>query len=124
MRCPKCKSEMEMKHGRYQYRESGLRNVWLNHWPMFVCRKCKTKLPLIIDPDRTAKEITRALLCKRERLDGDSIVFLRKAMRLTTESLAQLLSVDRLTVDRWENNKRDIEGFYDFKLRLEAIDRI
>src|SRR5207244_1147311 len=65
-----------------------------------------------------------ALLCKRERLDGDSIVFLRKAMRLTTESLAQLLSVDRLTVDRWENNKRDIEGFYDFKLRLEAIDRI
>lgn len=124
MQCPKCKHEMGKKHGRYQYRESGLDNVWLEDWPMFVCPNCKTKLPLLPDPEETAKTITRDLVLEKGRLDGDSIVFLRKAMGLTAEALAAMLGVERGTVSRWENNKQKIEGLYDFRLRLQAIDQI
>ena len=124
MDCPKCKYQMGKKHDRYQYRESGLDNVWLENWPMFVCPKCKTKLPLLPDPEETAKTITRELVLEKGRLDGDSIVFLRKTMGLTAGALATMLGVDRVTVSRWENNKQQIEGLYDFRLRLQAIDQI
>lgn len=124
MRCPKCKSEMELTRGVHHYRESGLKNIWLENWPIFVCRKCKTKLPLLLDPDKTSRAITRALVSEKGRLDGDSIVFLRRAMRLTTEALGRVLGVDRVTVTRWENNKRRIQGQYDYLLRHEAINRI
>jgi transcriptional regulator with XRE-family HTH domain len=115
---------MEMKRELYHYRESGLNNVWLKNWPILVCSKCKTKLPLLPDPDKTAKEITRALVSQTGRLDGDSIVFLRKAMHLNTAGLAKLLGVDRVTVSRWENNKRNIEFGLDLRLRRNAVNRI
>jgi transcriptional regulator with XRE-family HTH domain len=124
MKCLKCKRKMEMKRELYHYRESGLNNIWLKNWPMLVCSKCQTKLPLLPDPDKTAQEITRALVSQTGRLDGDSIVFLRKAMRLTTEALAKLLGVDRVTVSRWENNKRNIEFGSDLRLRYYAMNRI
>lgn len=124
MKCPKCKYEMEMKRELYHYLECGLNNIWLKNWPILVCSKCKTNLPLLPDPDKTAPELTRVLVSQPGRLDGDAIVFLRKAMRLTTEALAKLLSVDRVTVSRWENNKRNIEFGFDLRLRRHAIKRI
>lgn len=124
MRCPKCKSEMEKITGSYQYRESGLDNITLEDWPMLACSSCHIRLPLMPDPHVVAEIITGALVRQRARLNGDSIVFIRKAMGQTATGLANILGVARGSVSRWENEKAEIEPFYDFKLRMEAIDQV
>ncbi|HEY2497735.1 MAG TPA: type II TA system antitoxin MqsA family protein [Candidatus Angelobacter sp.] len=124
MNCPKCNEEMGKKNGRYQYRESGLDNIWLEDWPMFVCHRCDVKMPLLPDATEAAQWITNGLVREKGRLDGDSIVFLRKAMGLKASELAQILGVDRVTVSRWENDKAEVDAYLDFKLRMEAVDRI
>jgi DNA-binding transcriptional regulator YiaG len=115
---------MDKKHGRYRYRESGLDNVWLKDWPMFVCRKCRIKMPLISDEEQMAKEIIPRLLRTKARLNGDSIVYLRKALGLKTGELARRLQVHRGTVSRWENDKHTIDREYDLQLRLLVKDQI
>jgi DNA-binding XRE family transcriptional regulator len=110
--------------GRYQYRECGLDNVWLEDWDMLVCPNCNTKMPVLPDADQIAELITAVLVREKGRLDGDSIVFLRKSMGLKATDLAQVLGVDRVSISRWENEKVVIDPWLDFKLRMEAIDRI
>lgn len=123
MLCPTCGGEMQKITGRYQYRECGLDNVYfVGH--IFVCERCDLKLPLLRNPEESAKLITQELVRQPGRLDGDSILFLRKAMGLKSAELARVLGVDRATVSRWENNNTQIEGLKDLKLRLEAVDRL
>jgi DNA-binding transcriptional regulator YiaG len=123
MLCPKCSSQMRKTVGRYQYRECGLDNVWLQNWTMFVCG-CGLQLPLLPNAEEVASHVTRSLVVQSGRLDGDAILFLRKAMNLKSSELAAMLKVDRITVSRWENNKSNIEGLTDLRLRLDAIDRL
>lgn len=124
MFCPKCSSQMRKTTGRYQYRECGLDNVWLENWPVFVCGECNLQLPLLPNADDAARLVTQSLVRKAGRLDGDSILFLRKAMGLKATELAHILRKDRVTISRWENNANPIDGLCDLKLRLEAIDRL
>lgn len=124
MLCPRCQVEMRETIGRYQYRECGLDNVFLEDWPMFVCGGCELKLPRLPDAESLVAPITRYLVVQPGRLDGDTILFLRKAMALTSAEFAAVLRVERVTVSRWENNKSNIDGLSDLRLRLEAIDRL
>ncbi len=124
MRCPTCATEMGKKHAAYQYKESGLENIWLEDCLMYLCPTCNITMPMLPSSDLTTKAITLGLVRQKGRLDGDSIVFLRKSMGLKAAELADVLGVDRVTVSRWENNKQEIEAFYDFRLRMAAIDRI
>lgn len=124
MRCPNCTTQMGNKHGTYQYKESGLDNIWLKDWPMLYCPECKLCMPVLPGSDVTTKLIASELVREKGRLDGDSIVFLRKSMALKAAELAQMLGVDRVTVSRWENNKQEIDPYFDFKLRMSAIDQI
>jgi transcriptional regulator with XRE-family HTH domain len=125
MMCPTCKTtEMGRSRGRYQYRESGLDNVWLVGLEMYVCPECKLRLPIFRDLELITRYITRELVRERGRLNGASVLFLRKAMRLRASELAEIIGVDRVTVSRWENDKVVIDPYRDFKLRMEAIDRI
>ena len=124
MLCPKCQIEMRETVGRYQYRECGLDNVVLDDWPMFVCGNCELKLPRLPNAESVAAPITRNIVIQPGRLDGDTILFLRKAMAITSTEFAAMLRVERGTVSRWENNKSNIDGLTDLRLRLEAIDRL
>jgi len=110
--------------GRHQYRECGLDNVFLEDWPMFVCGGCDLKLPRLPNAESVAGLVTRHIVCQPGRLDGDTILFLRKAMALTSIEFAAMLRVERVTVSRWENNKSKIDGLADLRLRLEAIDKL
>ena len=80
-------------------------------------------MALLPDSETAAREIVRTLVLQKRRLDGQSILFLRKAMRLKAADLAQTLRVDRVSVSRWENNQAAIDAINDFRLRLTAIDR-
>src|SRR5258708_28550433 len=124
MLCVKCKIEMGKTLGRYQYRECGLDNIWLENRPLYVCQSCDSRVPLMPDADLAATRIADQLVRQEARLDGDSILFLRKAMRLKASELALILGVHRVEVSRWENDRVAIDAIYDFRVRLEAIDRI
>jgi len=124
MLCPRCRSEMHKTIGRYQYRECGLDNLFFVDWPMFVCGGCELKLPRLPDAETLVAPITRNIVIQPGRLDGDTILFLRKAMALTSNEFATMLRVERGTVSRWENNKSSIDGLIDLRLRLDAIDRL
>ena len=124
MMCPNCKIEMGRKRGDYQYRECGLDNIWLKAWEMFVCPTCDMRLAMLPDAASAARVITSMLVRQEATLNGDAILFLRKALGLKATALATILGVHRVEVSRWENNKTEIDPHNDFKLRLEAIDRL
>jgi DNA-binding transcriptional regulator YiaG len=124
MKCPTCKEEMGKKIGKYQYRECGLDDVWLTDCDMYVCPKCHLRMPILPGVSQMKRGITRELVLAHGRLSGDEIVYLRKAIGLKAADLAETLNVNRVTLSRWENDYQPIDGFADFKLRMEAVDRI
>jgi transcriptional regulator with XRE-family HTH domain len=81
-------------------------------------------LPVLPSADLLTAIIAENLVRQEARLDGDAILFLRKSMHLTGTALAHILGVHRVEVSRWENNKVDIDPYYDFKLRLEVIEHV
>jgi len=125
MRCPTCKAEaMGKTTGTYQYRESGLDTIWLEDCDLYACPNCSLRMPILPAMDAMKRAITRELVLSHGRPSGDEIVYLRKAMGLKASELAEILGVNRVTVSRWENNAQNIEAFSDWKLRMEAVDRI
>jgi YgiT-type zinc finger domain-containing protein len=124
MSCPKCKGEMERIRGRYHFVECGLENVYLGDWPIDICVKCGTRMPIGPDPHVFTQLLVDVLVHQKGRLNGDSILFLRKAMRLKATELANLLKTSRQEISRWENDHTDISSHYDARLRKLAIDRL
>jgi DNA-binding transcriptional regulator YiaG len=122
MLCPKCSTEMQTDQGRYHFRESGLDNVWLDSWPLLACPRGCVKLPVLCTAETMNRLVARQLLTTSHPLGSDSILFLREALRLTSEQLAALLRVHRVEVSRWENGHFTISPLYDLRLRLKAAD--
>ena len=124
MRCPNCKEEMGKRIGTYQYRECGLDTVWLEDCDLLVCPKCNLRMPVLPGAAIVKEAITRTLVLSHERSSGEVIVYLRKAMGLKAYDLAEILRVNRVTLSRWENDFKPIDGFAEFQLRMEAVDKI
>lgn len=125
MICPNCTAEkMEERARDYHFTESGLKDVWLKDWPYFKCGECEAEMPLLPDPDDFAEWLVGELVLQKSRLNGDEIFFLRKAMGLTGERLANRLGVQRVEVSRWENDRNPISFQADFKLRMDAIEKL
>ena len=124
MICHRCNSAMEGSLERYPYRESGLENVFIERCIIHTCGKCKIRMAVLPDAETAAREIVRTLVLQKKRLDGQSILFIRKAMRLKSVELAEILRVHRVAVSRWENNQVAVEAINDFRLRLAVIDRV
>ncbi len=122
--CHRCGLAMEQSVERYRYLESGLSNIFINQCVVHSCTKCKIRMAVLPDSETAAREIVRTLVRQRRRLDGQTVLFLRKVMRLKAVELAGILRVDRVSVSRWENNQAAIDAINDFKLRMAAIDRV
>ena len=120
MICPKCEIEMKKKEGNYHFTESGLDNVYLID-TLFECLECGMELSLFPNPEEFTQAVVRFLIhYQKERLNGDQILFLRKAMGLTGAALADFLGKPRGEVSRWENGRASISAHLDMKLRVEA----
>lgn len=124
MRCPTCKEQMGKAIGRHQYRECGLDTIWIENCDLYSCPNGHPQIPILPNVDVIKQGITRELVLGHGRLSGDEIVYLRKAMGLKAGEMAETLGVNRVTQSRWENDVQPIDAFADFKLRMEAIDRI
>jgi DNA-binding transcriptional regulator YiaG len=124
MNCHRCNAQMVTAEERYRYIESGLTNIFINRCVTHSCPKCNIRMAVLPDSETAAREIVRTLVLQKRRLDGQAVLFLRKAMRLKAAELAGILRVDRVSVSRWENNQVAIDAINDFRLRLTAVDRV
>lgn len=115
---------MERIQGRYHFVECGLENVYLDEWPIDICVTCGIQMPIGPDPLVFTKLLVERLVHQKGRLNGESILFLRKAMGLKATELANLLKTSRQEISRWENDHIDISSVYDARLRRLAINRL
>lgn len=124
MKCSKCKTEMTITTGKYEYRECGLEHVYLINWDIYLCPKGHSKLALAPDIERLKTEIVTQLVRMPARLSGDQVVYCRKALGVRAAILGTILKKDRVTVSRWENGKYPIDAHSDFKLRMASVDHM
>lgn len=80
----------------------GLESVLVQNVPALVCENGHD--PIVPGPvvDALSKQVVVQMLTGNYPLGGMEVRFLRKAMALTQQRLADLLGVDRVTVARWE----------------------
>ncbi len=123
MRCPKCSNILVSSVVRlYQYRESGLDNVYLGDWVTRHKCQCGESFVEIESMDRLHDAIAYDLLQKTTLLAPKEFRFLRKWVGLTSEKLAFTLGFKkRQTVSRYENGKEPITPATDHAMRLLVL---
>lgn len=107
MNCEKCNAPMTARTvEKYQYKESGLDNVYLMNMDAFVCEKCGSTEVLIPRIKLLHATLARAIALQPNPLTGPEIRFLRKQLRLRAKEFAVYLQVDASTLSRWENDSQ------------------
>ena len=124
MNCDTCGAKLKEQRETYHFVECGLMNVYLEDWRMLVCSDCKIRMPYVPKARPFMRMMTEVLVNQRKRLNDDEILFLRKAMGLTAQGLADLIGVHRVEVSRWENERARIDAYHEFRLRMHAIDSV
>ncbi|HYC62204.1 MAG TPA: helix-turn-helix domain-containing protein [Thermoanaerobaculia bacterium] len=122
--CLNCASDYQKKTMRrpHRYVESGLSFVLLTNMAALVC-KCGEQ-PWLPDARSLSHAITEQLIRRPLRLTFECVRFLRKAFGMTSDEFAVLLGTTRQEVSRWENDRAQISGLMDLRLRLEVIDKV
>lgn len=122
MKCYLCKNETQIKVvEKYQYKESGLNNVYLKNIEVRSCENCDLTSPLIPKIIRLHNTIARAIVCKKTLLLGEEIRFLRKNLRLKAQDWASCLRKDAATVSRAEKDGNVLNKDLDLLIRLAYI---
>ncbi|MBI5740977.1 MAG: helix-turn-helix domain-containing protein [Nitrospirae bacterium] len=116
MICPVCGKKTVRKRDLYHYSESGLENVFLET-DIYKC-KCGEIIPDIPNIHGLHELVAKDLVRRESPLNGKELKFLRKQMRLKASELAQLLSVHKVTLSRWENGSEKISMGYDKLIRF------
>lgn len=116
MICPNCGKKATKKRELYRYLESGLDNVYLET-DVFKC-KCGEAIADIPNIHALHELIAAGLVKRSSQLIGSEIRYLRKQMHLKAVELAELLSVNKVTVSRWENGSENIGATNDKLIRF------
>ena len=114
---------MKTVNGTYQYRESGLDNVYLVNGFDYV-ETAGGRNIIIQDIDGLHEAIGRFLINERKVLSGNEIRFLRHELDMSQDTLAGILDVTEQTVRRWEQNKLSIPRAADAILRSIYAEKI
>lgn len=109
----------------YQYRLSGLSNVWLSGITVLECPLCKTEFPKRIPRiGELHRVIADCLIAKKSPLTGEEIRYLRKYAGFPAKDLAVVLGVTPAYLSRVETGKKDSLGAAAERLvRVLAMDR-
>ena len=107
----------------YQYKESGLRNVWLKNGYEVHKTPYGDGVSVHFAEDLHAQILT-ALAMKPGRLTGAELRFIRKEMELSQANLAGLIGVTAQTLALWEKSKGKITAPSERLLRLLVEDRL
>jgi DNA-binding transcriptional regulator YiaG len=98
-----CGRQPSHRAEQYQYRESGLENVFVRGVGIYKC-KCGKEYVQLPGAQEVHDKVASALLSKSSLLTGPEAKFLRKWLRLTSEEMANVLGYTRVSVSRWENH--------------------
>ena len=105
--CPKCGSpRIRTKHvPKYQYRESGLDDIWLEGKGVLEarCASCGARFVRVLKERQLLQVIAVGLLMRPGFLVGKEIRYLRETCGLTQTDLANILGKDRrASITEWE----------------------
>lgn len=106
---------------KYHFTESGLDNIYLLSVPALHCDACGFESVMIPSPKRIQKDIANALANQASKLSGQEVRFLRKYLELSINEIAEVFSVRRETVSRWENGAETIGDIPERLLRCLAL---
>ncbi len=103
----------------YRYKECGLDNVYLVNGFTFHDTPYGPGVSFHSIPG-LHRAITRALVCKKGRLEPQELRFLRNRLKLTQAEFADLIGSTRQNIGRWERGTCDIPGPADVFTRICA----
>lgn len=104
MNCDLCQGDILTKTNQlYHYKESGLDNLYLTGITVEECQKCGDISPWLPKLNKLHRIVARAIVMQPFSLTGQQIRFLRTERELKAKDFATLLSVDPVTLSRWEN---------------------
>ena len=109
------------KHRTYRYTECGLDDVVIEGLEVATDDSgeevyCIPNLPSL------HRAIASSIINRKSGLSGKEFRFLRTEMGLSQTELAEVLSVSRPTVNRWEQSKTDIDRNAQVVVRLLAAE--
>ena len=119
-----CGNKLTTLKKDYKYIESGLDNIVFIGIPVFECKQCGEEFPEIKNIELIHNIIAFILVKKESLLNGKEIKFIRKQMGLNEKDFAALISVDPVSVSRWENLKSEISITNDKLIRMLFIQKI
>jgi hypothetical protein len=101
----------------------GMTSVKVENLPVLACPKCDnvTITGPVVEGMSTLLAVA---ILKNPDLGWMEVRYLRRMLGDTQEGFAQKLSVDRVTVSRWENSKEPITGITSEAIRLHAFTRL
>ena len=125
MLCENCGMEMNEKKATasqpYQYKMSGLKDVFLVGIDICHCEHCGDVSPIIPKIGELHAVITLALLNKSKNLTGNELRFLRKNAEIAANKFAALLSISPEHLSRIENSANQTLGAQADKLARAII---
>lgn len=122
MNCDLCQGQISTKTNQlYHYKESGLDNVYLSPITVEECQQCGDISPWIPKLNKLHRAIARAIVMKPNLLSGEEIRFLRTERELKAKDFATLLSIDPVTLSRWEHNQQQPSSQNDSFIRTVYV---
>jgi putative transcriptional regulator len=115
-KCYNCGKILQKKRALYQYKESGLPNLYLREVNFYHC-SCGEEMVEIPCVEQLNQRIAETIIASSPHLNGPEIRFLRKQLGLKAIELARIFGVSKVTVSRWENGKVKIDKAYDRMIR-------
>lgn len=120
-KCDGCGRRMRRTvQDRYQYLESGLSNVVLDHIPVYKC-ECGEQIVGLPNVERLHALIFEKLLTKSGRLRGEEVRFLRKWMGAKSVDFAKMVKVHATTLSKWESGDQTISEEHDKLIRFAIV---
>ncbi|MCC6793008.1 MAG: hypothetical protein IT336_15070 [Thermomicrobiales bacterium] len=119
--CSACGEGARVERGSYQFVESGLDNVFLVGIELVTCDTCGNRDPIIPRINELMRCLASAIVGKPCRLAGPEVRFLRKYLQMSAAELATMLSVDKTTLSKWENDEHPIGSSSDRLLRAFTL---
>ena len=109
-----------MKHD-YRFTESGLDNVVLKDVEFAKCEECGEEAVRIPRLNDLMRALALGVIAKPYELTGEDVRFLRKYLELSAAEFANILSVDKSTLSRWENGDQALGPQSDRLIRTVVL---
>ena len=107
----------------YRYTECGLDNVIIEGARM-VIDDAGEDVVCISNVASLHRAIAYAIISHAQGMSGEELRFLRTELGYTQDELAEILSVTRLTIGRWERGQTSIDAQAEFIIRMLTAEKL